>query len=94
MLRNVLQFGPAQQYGHGASRRDLDTGWEQRCGVADAEMHAVFNCRIDMTVIVSATTRDADAAMAQLQTAGETVYRIGEIRARRGAGAGRGAVSR
>jgi phosphoribosylformylglycinamidine cyclo-ligase len=43
-------------------------------------MHRVFNCGIGMTVIVS--KENADAAMAQLQAAGETVYRIGEIRAR------------
>jgi phosphoribosylformylglycinamidine cyclo-ligase len=42
-------------------------------------MHRVFNCGIGMTVIVSA--EKADAAMAQLQAAGETVYRIGAIRA-------------
>ncbi|MBD8532776.1 MULTISPECIES: phosphoribosylformylglycinamidine cyclo-ligase [unclassified Massilia] len=53
---------------------------QQHGGVADAEMHRVFNCGIGMTVIVSAD--NADAAMAQLQAAGETVYRIGEIRAR------------
>ncbi|MCA1248055.1 phosphoribosylformylglycinamidine cyclo-ligase [Massilia sp. MS-15] len=56
-------------------------GWlQQHGGVADAEMHRVFNCGIGMTVIV--TKENADAAMAQLQAAGETVYRIGEIRAR------------
>ena len=53
---------------------------QQHGGVADSEMHRVFNCGIGMTVIVSA--ENADAAMAQLQAAGETVYRIGEIRAR------------
>ncbi len=53
---------------------------QQHGGVADAEMHRVFNCGIGMTVIVS--KENADAAMAQLQVAGETVYRIGEIRAR------------
>ena len=53
---------------------------QQHGGVADAEMHRGFNCGIGMTVIVSA--ENADAAMAQLQAAGETVYRIGEIRAR------------
>lgn len=56
-------------------------GWlQQHGGVADAEMHRVFNCGIGMTVIVA--KENADAAMAQLQAAGETVYRIGEIRAR------------
>jgi phosphoribosylformylglycinamidine cyclo-ligase len=53
---------------------------QQHGGVADAEMHRVFNCGIGMTVIVA--RENADAAMAQLQAAGETVYRIGEIRAR------------
>lgn len=53
---------------------------QQHGGVADHEMHRVFNCGIGMTVIVS--QENADAAMAQLQAAGETVYRIGEIRAR------------
>jgi phosphoribosylformylglycinamidine cyclo-ligase len=53
---------------------------QQHGGVADSEMHRVFNCGIGMTVIVSA--ENADAAMTQLQAAGETVYRIGEIRAR------------
>ena len=53
---------------------------QQLGGVADAEMHRVFNCGIGMTVIVS--KENADAAFAQLEAAGETVYRIGEIRAR------------
>ena len=49
-------------------------------GVADAEMHRVFNCGIGMAVIVAAA--DADAAMAQLRAAGETVWCIGAIAAR------------
>jgi phosphoribosylformylglycinamidine cyclo-ligase len=53
---------------------------QQHGGVADAEMHRVFNCGIGMTVIVA--KENADAAMAQLQAAGESVYRIGEIRTR------------
>lgn len=53
---------------------------QQHGGVADSEMHRVFNCGIGMTVIVS--KENADAAVAQLEAAGETVYRIGEIRAR------------
>jgi phosphoribosylformylglycinamidine cyclo-ligase len=55
---------------------------QQHGGVADAEMHRVFNCGIGMTVIVSAA--DADAAVAHLEAAGETVYRIGAIRERQG----------
>jgi phosphoribosylformylglycinamidine cyclo-ligase len=53
---------------------------QQHGGVADAEMHRVFNCGIGMCVIVAA--ENADAAAAQLQAAGETVYRIGKIRER------------
>ena len=55
---------------------------QQHGGVADAEMHRVFNCGIGMVVIVAADK--ADAAMAQLQAAGETVFKIGAIRARAG----------
>jgi phosphoribosylformylglycinamidine cyclo-ligase len=54
---------------------------QQHGGVADAEMHRVFNCGIGMAVIVS--QENADAAVAQLEAAGETVMRIGEIRERR-----------
>ena len=57
--------------------------WLQKHGnVADSEMHRIFNCGIGMVVIVS--RENADAAMAQLKSAGETVYRIGEIRQRTG----------
>ncbi len=55
---------------------------QQHGGVADTEMHRVFNCGIGMVVIIA--KENADAAMAQLKAAGETVYRIGEIRARQG----------
>ena len=59
-------------------------GWlQQHGGVADAEMHRVFNCGIGMAVIVAAA--DAPRAMAELAAAGETVWRIGEI-AERAAG--------
>jgi phosphoribosylformylglycinamidine cyclo-ligase len=55
---------------------------QQHGGVADAEMHRVFNCGIGMVVIVAA--EQADAALAQLQAAGETVSKVGVIRARQG----------
>ncbi len=55
--------------------------WLQRHGgIADAEMHRVFNCGIGMVVIVDAA--DAAAAEAMLADAGETVQRIGSIVAR------------
>jgi phosphoribosylformylglycinamidine cyclo-ligase len=53
---------------------------QQHGGVADAEMHRVFNCGIGMTVIVAEA--DADAAVRMLGEAGESVYRIGRIEAR------------
>src|SRR5690606_29856608 len=56
----------------------LFTWLQQHGNVADAEMHRVFNCGIGMVVIVAAD--QAEAAMAQLRAAGETVNRIGEIR--------------
>jgi phosphoribosylformylglycinamidine cyclo-ligase len=52
--------------------------WLQRHGgVADAEMHRVFNCGIGMAIIVA----EADVATAErmLSEAGERVYRIGRI---------------
>jgi phosphoribosylformylglycinamidine cyclo-ligase len=49
-------------------------------GVSDEEMYRVFNCGIGMVAVVDA--RDADRAVAQLEAAGETVWRVGRIRRR------------
>jgi phosphoribosylformylglycinamidine cyclo-ligase len=55
--------------------------WLQKEGqVADAEMHRVFNCGIGMAVVVAEA--DAQRAIDLLNTAGETVYRIGHIETR------------
>jgi phosphoribosylformylglycinamidine cyclo-ligase len=57
--------------------------WLRKQGnVAEQEMYRTFNCGIGMVVIVAAA--DADKAISQLQDAGETVTRIGVIRARNG----------
>ena len=45
-------------------------------------MYRTFNCGIGMVVIIAAA--DADAVRQFLQAQGETVYRLGEIRARVG----------
>ena len=60
----------------------LFTWLQQHGGVADAEMHRVFNCGIGMAVIVS--RENADAAISHLAAAGESVVCIGEIRERQG----------
>ena len=57
--------------------------WLQKTGnVAEAEMHRVFNCGIGMVAIVAA--EDAGRAQQALEHEGESVFRIGEIRARAG----------
>jgi phosphoribosylformylglycinamidine cyclo-ligase len=57
--------------------------WLREGGNVEAqEMFRTFNCGIGMVVIVAAS--DADAAVKHLQAAGETVSRIGIIRARNG----------
>jgi phosphoribosylformylglycinamidine cyclo-ligase len=53
---------------------------KQEGNVDDQEMYRVFNCGVGMVVIVSA--EQADAAVANLEAAGETVYRLGRIEAR------------
>ncbi|CAP41157.1 phosphoribosylformylglycinamidine cyclo-ligase [Bordetella petrii] len=50
---------------------------QQQGGVADTEMHRVFNCGIGMVIVVDAA--QADAVAATLAAQGETVSRIGEI---------------
>ena len=52
---------------------------QEHGGVAEAEMHRVFNCGIGMTVIVAEA--DAAAALRLLGEAGERAYRIGRIEA-------------
>jgi phosphoribosylformylglycinamidine cyclo-ligase len=52
----------------------------QQGNVDEKEMYRVFNCGIGMTLIVGPEL--ADTAMRLLQSAGETVWRIGTIRPR------------
>ena len=57
--------------------------WLQRAGqVAEHEMLRTFNCGIGMVLVVAAA--DAYRAQTLLAAAGETVYRIGSVRARQG----------
>jgi phosphoribosylformylglycinamidine cyclo-ligase len=50
---------------------------QQKGGVADAEMHRVFNCGIGMVVVVAVA--DEAAALAALAQSGQPALRIGEI---------------
>ena len=52
--------------------------WLQRVGgVAESEMHGVFNCGIGMVLVVDPA--DARRAAENLRASGETVYEIGAI---------------
>jgi phosphoribosylformylglycinamidine cyclo-ligase len=52
--------------------------WLQRAGgVAEGEMHRVFNCGIGMVGVVAA--EDAGRAKSLLTEAGQTVYEIGAV---------------
>lgn len=54
--------------------------WLQQQGnIANNELYKTFNCGIGMAIIINAA--QADAAAAILKSHGETVYRIGQIRA-------------
>jgi phosphoribosylformylglycinamidine cyclo-ligase len=50
---------------------------QQHGGVAESEMHRVFNCGIGMTLVVAEA--DAASAMRVLADAGEKAYLIGRI---------------
>jgi phosphoribosylformylglycinamidine cyclo-ligase len=55
--------------------------WLKQEGNVDAqEMYRVFNCGVGMVVVVAA--EQADVAVANLEAAGETVYRLGRIERR------------
>jgi phosphoribosylformylglycinamidine cyclo-ligase len=50
---------------------------QEQGGVADAEMHRVFNCGIGMVIVLSAA--DAALAITELRSLGEQVYELGKI---------------
>ncbi|MEW6133852.1 MAG: phosphoribosylformylglycinamidine cyclo-ligase [Pseudomonadota bacterium] len=57
--------------------------WLQKAAqIDDAEMYRTFNCGIGMVVVVA--SEHAQAAMADLAKAGETVYTLGQVVARNG----------
>jgi phosphoribosylformylglycinamidine cyclo-ligase len=62
------------------SRPPVFSWLQQQGGVAEHEMHRVFNCGIGMAVVVAA--EDVEEALAFLQEAGETAWEIGVVEAR------------
>jgi len=78
-IPRVLQPGLTAELDHRAWPLPPLFAWLQKHGgVADAEMHRVFNCGIGMAVIVSA--QEAEAAIGLLSAAGEQVWKIGTVR--------------
>ncbi|OGS75272.1 MAG: phosphoribosylformylglycinamidine cyclo-ligase [Gallionellales bacterium GWA2_55_18] len=86
LLENVPRVLPENvvaQLDGKAWRTPVLFDWLREMGnVAQQEMYRTFNCGIGMVVIVD--KGDADAALAQLNAAGETATIIGTIRARNG----------
>jgi phosphoribosylformylglycinamidine cyclo-ligase len=86
LLENVpriLPGGVVAEIDRSAWPRPPIFAWLQQAGsVADQEMLRVFNCGIGMVVVLA--HGDAERALAALRAAGETAYRIGHIRSRRG----------
>jgi phosphoribosylformylglycinamidine cyclo-ligase len=84
LLENVPRMLPASLQAEiraGAWERPAIFQWLQaEGGIADAEMHRVFNCGIGMVLAVAAD--DLDPAMQSLAAAGETAVHLGEVRAR------------
>jgi phosphoribosylformylglycinamidine cyclo-ligase len=79
-IPRVLREGLTAELDHTAWTMPPLFSWlQQHGGVADAEMHRVFNCGIGMAVIVSAA--QADEAVKLLTAAGEQVWKIGAVRA-------------
>jgi len=77
----ILQPGLAAELHRDAWQMPELFQWlQQNGGVADAEMHRVFNCGIGMVIVVPAD--QADAVEATLAQHGEQVSRIGRIVAR------------
>jgi len=79
-IPRILASGLTAELDHRAWPLPPLFGWLQKeGGVADAEMHRVFNCGIGMVLVVAA--EDAALASATLASAGEIVWQIGHVRA-------------
>jgi phosphoribosylformylglycinamidine cyclo-ligase len=76
----ILARGLTAELERAAWPRPALFSWlQEKGGLSDEEMFRVFNSGIGMVVIVDES--DAERAMHQLRAAGESVHRIGRIRA-------------
>ncbi len=86
LLENVHRMFPdntVAQIDARAWPRPAIFSWLQRAGnVDEKELQRTFNCGIGMVIVVA--REDAARAAEFLAAAGETVFRIGEVRPRRG----------
>ena len=79
-LPRVLPEGAAARIDAASWSRPAVFDWLQtQGGVVETEMYRTFNCGVGMVVCVAAG--DADAAIEQLNAAGETAWRLGEVTA-------------
>jgi phosphoribosylformylglycinamidine cyclo-ligase len=79
LVENILREGLTAELDHRAWPLPPLFAWLQKHGgVADAEMHRVFNCGIGMAVVIAA--EDVEAATGLLSAAGEQVWTIGTVR--------------
>jgi phosphoribosylformylglycinamidine cyclo-ligase len=69
-------------HGNAWPRPALFRWLQENGGVAEPEMHRVFNCGIGMVAVVAAA--DAGRAAAKLRAMGETVYAIGTVEKSKG----------
>ena len=86
LLENVHRMFPddvVAEIDGGAWKRPAIFSWLQRAGnVAEREMQRTFNCGIGFVVVVD--PKDAERTSSLLAGEGETVHRIGRVRARNG----------
>ena len=86
LVENVHRMFPENvvaQIDRDAWTRPPIFSWLKRAGnVLEHEMQRTFNCGIGMVIVVAAA--DADRAAMLLAAEGETVHRIGQVRARAG----------
>jgi phosphoribosylformylglycinamidine cyclo-ligase len=74
----ILQAGLCAEIDTGSWQQGAVFDWLAAAGrITPDEMRRTFNCGVGMVVVVAPA--DADAALAALEEAGETAWRLGRI---------------